>query len=241
MSYTKKLVCLASSRKMSGHCIAGKELSSGDWIRPVSKQTTGELLGKRLKLQGNLFPQLLDIVIVPLLKPKPHNYQRENHLVDSSKYWFTKGTIAWSQLSNFVDTVQGEIWVNSNSTYRGINDRVPENMANEMTSSLLLIRPEALVISVNDAVIGKLDIRAWFLFNNIPYRFAVTDPKIEAMFHYNQNGKYEFVMPNQSLVIKNKDGTSEIDASKVYLCLSLGEPYHEYCYKLVASIIIDEN
>jgi len=39
----KTLVCLANSRKPSGHCIAGKDLSEqaqGNWVRPVSAYMT---------------------------------------------------------------------------------------------------------------------------------------------------------------------------------------------------------
>jgi len=39
MSITKRIVCLANSRKMRGRCIAGRELlpdNVGPWVRPVS-------------------------------------------------------------------------------------------------------------------------------------------------------------------------------------------------------------
>jgi hypothetical protein len=35
----KRIVCLANSRKMSGRCLAGRELINGlpgGWVRPVS-------------------------------------------------------------------------------------------------------------------------------------------------------------------------------------------------------------
>jgi hypothetical protein len=44
--YTKTILCLANSRKMSGRCIAGKEFDNGRlgaWLRPISARATEEL------------------------------------------------------------------------------------------------------------------------------------------------------------------------------------------------------
>lgn len=46
MPYTKRIVCLANSRKYKGSCVAGKEIMGnafGGWVRPVSKKVHGEL------------------------------------------------------------------------------------------------------------------------------------------------------------------------------------------------------
>ncbi len=43
---TKRIVCLANSRKLQGRCIAGRELVSGKpaaWIRPVSDREHEEV------------------------------------------------------------------------------------------------------------------------------------------------------------------------------------------------------
>lgn len=46
MIATKRIVCLANSRKLAGRCIAGREWSTagaGDWVRPVSKREHGDV------------------------------------------------------------------------------------------------------------------------------------------------------------------------------------------------------
>jgi len=46
MATVKRLVCLANSRKLSGRCVAGRELSGGrpiGWVRPVSARENEEV------------------------------------------------------------------------------------------------------------------------------------------------------------------------------------------------------
>ncbi len=46
MSVTKRIVCLANSRKLQGRCIAGREWinqEAGLWVRPVSNREHQEV------------------------------------------------------------------------------------------------------------------------------------------------------------------------------------------------------
>jgi len=45
----KKIICLANSRKYGGRCIAGKEIRSRNWIRPIRDGGNGELRVSNLK------------------------------------------------------------------------------------------------------------------------------------------------------------------------------------------------
>jgi hypothetical protein len=228
MSYTKTIVCLANSRKISGRCIAGKEITDagyGEWIRPVSSRPTGEISEYERRFEDGEHPQTLDVITIPLVKHHPHHYQQENHLIDDGYYWEKERTIGWGELGSIADNVPNEIWVNGYSSYNGTNDRIPEDVANSLENSLLLVQPDTLAISVSvegaEFGDGKRKVRAIFSLNGHQYKLAVTDPKIESIY------------------LKKEDGRYNIDASKVYMCVSIGEPYNEYCYKLVASIIYE--
>ena len=96
MPYTKTIVCLANSRKLTGRCVAGKEWDGqtfGAWCRPVSARDRGELTAERWYRKTWRDPQLLDLIEVGLLAPRPSGCQRENHLVDPSVRWRFAGRV----------------------------------------------------------------------------------------------------------------------------------------------------
>ncbi len=215
----KEIVCLANSRKYSGFCVAGKELSTGQWVRPVSRQENGQLSGRHIRCQNNLIPQPLDVISVFLTTQAPHLYQKENYFIADRRKWIKNRMLSVSELSALCDDTDC-LWINGYSSYNGVNDRIPLKPADEKpASSLLLIKPESLIIKVEAGYNSEKKIRAIFLFKGVRYKLAVTDPLIE--------NKY----------ISQKIGEYPIESKELFLCISLGEPYNGYCYKLVAGII----
>ena len=105
-SYSKTILCLANSRKISGRCIAGREWANGGlggWIRPVSTRENGELSEEDRRFENGRDPRVLDIIRIPLLEPKPRAFQVENHLIDADYYWTLEGTATWDQALAAVD------------------------------------------------------------------------------------------------------------------------------------------
>jgi putative nucleic acid modification protein with dual OB domain len=223
MSYTKELVCLANSRKLAGRCVAGKEIalsSLGTWVRPISDQPGGELSFADRRDQNGQDVRILDIVEIQMLKHVPQGCQTENHLIDNQYCWSKKGVLAWFHLSALEDSVAGDLWINGYSSSNGVNDRVPLSLASSLQTSLLFLSVSEIVLQVRNETSfsgTKKKVRAEFSCNTQNYRLAVTDPIFENAFLRRPIGDYAI--------------------GESYMCLSLGEPYGTYCYKLVASIV----
>ncbi|MEI6443955.1 MAG: hypothetical protein WCO29_12730 [Nostocales cyanobacterium ELA583] len=69
MSSVKKIVCLANSWKKGERCIAGIDLDTGNWIRPVCDQRPYDNDGRvprNIRLVEGKEPELLDILEIPL-------------------------------------------------------------------------------------------------------------------------------------------------------------------------------
>ena len=223
MAKTKRIVCLANSRKLHGRCIAGREIvagSPGEWIRPVSARDNQEVSEYERQYQDGSDPKLLDVIDIPLLEHSPRDHQQENWLLDPEIYWSKVDKFTWEDLELFSDT-GGTLWQNGFTTYNGMNDQIPLQQAKQETSSLILIHVDEVRICVcaPGEAFGnsKRRVQAKFHFSGNDYALWVTDPTIERDYLARENGYYNL--------------------DECYLTISLAEPYKEYCYKLVAAII----
>jgi len=225
--YTKTIICLANSRKITGRCVAGKEVGGGGpgaWVRPISGRPTGELSEEDRRYENGQDPKLLDIVRIPMVEPKPHGFQTENHLIDDGYYWAKQRQATWEELQAALDKVPGALWDNSSSSYNGLHDRVEEAAANQLGSSLRLIEVKDLkiVVAVEGAEFGngKRKVRGHFTLNGAQYWLSVTDPVVERQYLAGEDGEFE--------------------VGHAILCVSLGEPYQGYAYKLIAGVFVKQ-
>jgi hypothetical protein len=226
MPVVKRIVCLANSRKLSGRCVAGKEIAAagaGAWIRPVSDRPMEEVsLEERRYADGN-DPVLRDIIDVPLREPRPKTYQSENWLLDPEYYWVRVGRASWKDLGALADRPK-TLWLNGSSTRQGKNDRVAVADAQGLPGSLLLIPLEQARIRVfapgKDFGNRKRRVQARFRYNGTEYDLWVTDPIVEREYLAGEDG--EFSIGGES-----------------FATISLGEPHDDgFCYKLVAGLMM---
>ncbi len=218
------IICLANSRKMSGRCVAGRKIENGkigEWIRPVSARPTEEISEEDRRYKDGILPALLDVISIPMIGAKPHNFQTENHLIDDRFHWDKVRTATKDEVKASVENPKGPLWDNSDSSGSGQHDRVPVTIANSLKHSLVLIEVQDLRIhvAIEGAKFGnaKKKARGEFTYDGIPYVLAITDPRIEAEY------------------FKQAEATYSI--GKAILCVSLGEPFGGYAYKLIAAVI----
>jgi len=223
--YLKRIVCLANSRKSAGRCVAGIEIapkSQGAWIRPVSSRASQEISEEERRYEDGTDPRVLDIVDVPLHEAQPHGHQSENHVIDDTYYWEKKGIMSWEDLQDLVENDGDTLWENGDRSYYGLNDRMSEANANKFDNSLILIRPENLVILVR--VEGeefnnpRRRVRAKFDWKGTSYLLSVTDPVAERKYLQMDDGEYR--------------------VRDAVLCISAGERHTDgKCYKFCAALI----
>ena len=219
----KSFVCLANSRKLSGRCIAGREMVDGrpeGWLRPVSDREREEVSEYERQYEDGSDPGLLDIIDIALISPRPNRYQTENWLLDPEVYWSKSTTFPWDDLHQLTDPIE-DLWSVGSSTVNGQNDRISFAEARKLKSSLRLIELRNLTVSVfaPGKTFGnkKRRVQACFSHNHQDYKLWITDPEYERRYLKMANGDYTI--------------------GPCYATISTGEPHRGYCYKFVAAII----
>jgi len=217
MSSSKQIVCLANSRKPGGRCIAGKEWRlDRKWIRPVSQHEQRSLSPSDRQYEGGVEPSLLDIINIPLLRHSPLTHQRENYLIDDKYYWTKSGRACWSDLAHLQDHPIS-LWSNNSSSMGYDNNRV--SVSTSVAGSLFLIKPQHLdvIVEVKSSWDSSIVVKGQFTWRQVNHKLQVTDPIIEQQYTIKGIGSYRIAEP--------------------YLCISLGDPWQEHYYKLIAAVI----
>ena len=188
MTDSKRIVCLANSRKLNGRCIAGREIRQGkpgNWIRPVSVRASREVSEYERQYEDGSDPLVLDIIRIPVVKPLPEQWQTENWLLDDEYYWRKEGSWPRFDLSNLVDPV-APLWIDGFHTYHGRNDKIPDGSMRAVSGSLRLIHVKRIRLSAfrPGEAFGnrKRRVQAHFSHAGTNYAVWVTDPAYERRF-----------------------------------------------------------
>lgn len=175
-----EIVILANSVKHNQHCVAGKCIASGKWIRPVSNESGAELSDRQVLCRnpyGTFGVKPLQKVFICFAAHAPLLHQPENYVIDGS---------LWQQ--NFVFRKEGLVYLLDNpDDIWGRGDRVDYNKISSkefvIYQSLYLIAVEKLKLYLNNYNRR----RASFFYHGIEYDLAVTDPNFDKI----KNNNYE--------------------------------------------------
>ena len=218
----KEIVILAKSIKHHDFCVAGKDVETGEWVRPVSTVEGGAISKEQSKAyftnetnQLIGYPcKLLQKVKISFLRYVPLNYQRENYLIDDNRQWQQNFRIKTNQLGDYLDHPKN-LWGSDQSYICA--DMIP--IQNPNGDSLYLIEVTNAHLTIEDDISDRRKRRISFKYNESDYKFACTDPNFDNIL----------------------GGNNSINFNNLILCVSLGENYEGRHYKLVASIYIIDN
>lgn len=168
------IVVLANSVKHGAHCVAGKSLSTGRWIRPVSNQQGGELQDNQCVVEnpyGYFSVKPLQQVWVGFDAHVPLANQPENYLIDGT-VWRQNYRFDPAELMRLIDQPES-LWGEGRSV---LMSSIRSGSIN-IEQSLFLVKVEGLMLGYND--VGKR--RAKFYYNGLYYDLPVTDPDFDEM------------------------------------------------------------
>jgi hypothetical protein len=209
----KQIIILAMSEKYHNYCVAGIDINTGEWIRPVSEdESTYGSIPIDISYIDGIKPKILDIAKIHFKSYNPSFNQKENYIYDPSKKWVKIGSKSRIDLSSYVHNDELLFYNNDKKVSQEEINSIVENKR----YSLVLIK--ANTMDLNIQTYEKKTFSLDFNYKSNNYRYIkVTDPIFKETYQNNPNGCYS---------LNNK-----------FLVLSLGELYQNYYWKMVATVI----
>lgn len=205
----KEIVVFANSVKHGNSCVAGKCTSTGEWIRPVSNNEGAEIsVAQTKKINRRDNDSEWGLKVLNKIKVDLSHHAPLNHQTENYVINQTRWTDEF-----FIKKHQVEDYLDTPENLWGEGNRVSHHEIlnnQEIRNSLYLVKVDELEL-FKDQYDKR---RARFSYGGIDYNLAVTGREFDDNFERNST----FL-------------------SNVIICVSLGEDYEGYCYKLVASII----
>ncbi|MGD0857681.1 MAG: hypothetical protein ABR912_00040 [Terracidiphilus sp.] len=230
-----RFLCLAVSRRDGGNCIAGIDIDSGKWIRPINPKTGGAFADQEIIVvdsgtQKHRILTPLDVLNLRLDRCVGNKVQPENWETPPASY-----EDAYTVLRRF-DGRQDSDLLNSYVDGHGpllhsYSDKIPAGdplIRQGLSHSLSIIRPQEMhwKVAPNPTYPNRLRVQADFRFDDDPYCLVVTEPIWEARCRRSGPGRHP-----HSTIAGDASG-------QVLLTISLAEvPLHGFHYKLAAGVV----
>ena len=211
-----KLIVLANSYKLGGRCLAGIDVATGTWVRPISSETHGELDANRCLINENgrlRSVRCLDVIEIPIGGPVSTPGQPENRRLLVGDWSFTVSL----DRKNAVDALDA-LTLEDDSTELLFNKdsevAYSEELNGQVLKSLTLVKvtDPTFYLRLRHGIRPQL--RAKFLFADIEYDLPITDDRKWTTYA--------------------REEPERFSSGIWYFTISLGEPYKEKMWKLIA-------
>ncbi len=223
--YLVRLLCLASSQKLGGRCIAGLDLhDKNDWVRPVSASPDGTLRWIHCASEEGRWPEIGEVWTLSVTEHVPKPWQPENWRIGRSA-WEYEGDL---EETDYLDLME-EAVSDRSGLFGTTGDRINADVCRSRPrgESLVLIDPDELQWEIKTSLRGNRQLRARFRHAASAYNLVVTDIAWRERLRHLPVG----VHPRSAAGID--------DDEPLWLTVSLSEPadFDDCCYKLVAAVI----
>jgi hypothetical protein len=214
-----RIVVLANSWKHQDFCLAGIELDTGRWVRPVTGLDDGRVPETSMKL-GGYFPELLDVLEIPLDSAGPDfGFESENRTILPGR-WYRRGKMTPADIEKYVK--RPYYVLHNRRKYVTLRELRQKPLEKRVTLQLIRVN-NFKVCDTRKKTIDKHNWSGTILSGGRELEVKITDP----VCFKRLNGGYE---PSLSCL----------------LTMSLGMPYRPpdwdendepVCWKLIAGVI----
>ena len=169
-----RMVVLTKSSKYGNNCVAGIDLSNGDWIRLVTEDEAshGAVSDNDLICEGGRSVEVLDVIDVPILGMCNDCVQPENVLLDLDTYIEIKGRMTLDEVLKIHPLERKRNILGNDYGY------ITEARVNTVGYSLIIVEVFDLVITQEENPYGKPKTKAKFIYQGTEYEnMSVTDQK----------------------------------------------------------------
>lgn len=238
-----RFLCLAVSRRDGGNCIAGVDIDTGAWIRPVNAKNHGALHDFEIVVRDHKTLKLrmmapLDLISLSLEVPagirgQPENWTLPPGSTTEQRPVLFKVVEDPSLVRKVKDLAEAS---NSLSLIFGTADNKVKHSVIEtepVQHSLCVIRPKNLSWVRTTNFRNKPRIEGHFEFGkrNTRYSLPLTDIALEAKL-------LELTLTKATVIAADSPGMNT--DTEILLTISLGDHFKEtgYHYKLIAGVLL---
>jgi hypothetical protein len=211
-----RLLVLANSRKYNGRCIAGIDLDSGSWVRPVSDSEHGEFGADECSIvvQGvRRQVRFLDVIDVKVTSASQGIGHPEDVRTDHA---------GWRHIQSF-SVIEFE--------------RIVESHLDDAAE--LLFNCDASV-SLGDAQAGRVE-KSLCIIRVVDAVFNLTWRGQLRVGFTHQGQQYDLPVTDEGEWVRAaKNGPEQMSAGPWYFTISLGEPFKGRMWKLIAGGLLSD-